>query len=177
METNDILIFFESPMVTMATNTFINVPTILQYEDTPLVSVIKEQITKRERTGFSIEIPIYHPDGTYLAKAVGSRLFKTKEGKKAGLTMKHPQNMVVCELDGKTLFEIHRDATAAISASAELYTPTGAFVKCPSNLAPQLFFKDNEIKVGSLVMRGNTFSGVRIGILLREDGSIGIGVT
>ena len=30
------LIFQESPSITVATNTFINIPVVLQYEDTPL---------------------------------------------------------------------------------------------------------------------------------------------
>ena len=64
------LIFTSAPIVKLATNTFINVPIILQYEDIPLI-----QIIKTESAGFTTEIPIYHPDGTYLAKVVGSRLF------------------------------------------------------------------------------------------------------
>src|SRR4030043_309917 len=55
------LIFFQSPQVTMATNTFINTPVILQYEDIRLVEVLKV-----EKAGFTTQIPIYHPDGTFV---------------------------------------------------------------------------------------------------------------
>jgi hypothetical protein len=58
----DELIYQTSPAVTLATNLFVNVPVILQFDDTPLISVVKEQAL-----GFTTEIPIYHADGTYLA--------------------------------------------------------------------------------------------------------------
>jgi hypothetical protein len=78
----DKLTFTRSPAVTIATNTFVNVPTILQYEDTPLIQVVKVQ-----PAGFTMQIPIYHPDGTYLAKVVGSRPFMTRDGEKVGLSL------------------------------------------------------------------------------------------
>lgn len=62
----DKLIFTSSPVMTIATNIFINVPIILQYEEVPLV-----QIVKAHPAGFTTQIPIYHSDGTYLAKVVG----------------------------------------------------------------------------------------------------------
>ncbi len=75
----DKLIFNESPAVEIATNTFIDVPIILQYEDTPLIEVVKTQ-----EAGYTTQIPIYHSDDTYLAKAVESRLFTTLQADKAG---------------------------------------------------------------------------------------------
>jgi hypothetical protein len=157
--------------VTVATNTFINVPTILQYEDTPLLEVVQV-----EKAGFTTQIPIYHPDGTYLAKVVGSRLFVTENGKNAGLSLKFPQNKTVCELGGKTLFEIQREGAAALQAWAELYTPDGAFVKCAPDIMPILFNGEKPLKVGGVMMSGNVFQGLRIGIWIRKDGSINIGV-
>ncbi len=169
----DNLIFFQSPSVTVATNTFIDVPTILQYEDTPLIEVVRE-----EKAGFTIQIPIYHSDGTYLAKVVGSRLFTTENGEKAGLSLKYPKDKTVCELNGKTLFEIQREGAAALQAWAELYTPDGAFVKCAPDIMPMLFIGNEEkpLKVGGVIMSGNVFQGLRIGIWIRKDGSLKIGV-
>ncbi len=168
------LLFFQSPRVTMATNTFVNVPVILQYEELPLVEVIKV-----EPAGFTTQIPIYHPDGTYLAKAVGSRLYTTKDGQKAGLTLKYPKNMTVCELNGQVLFEILRLGSAALRAKAELFTPDGAFVKCTDKLMPRLFFgeKEKALEIGGVAMIGNTFTNSRIGIWVRKDGSLSIGVS
>ena len=71
------LVFQSSPRIVVATNTFINVPTILKYEDTPLMEVIQKQ-----DLGFTTQIPIYHSDGTYLAKVKGNRVFPTKAGEK-----------------------------------------------------------------------------------------------
>lgn len=53
------LIFQTSPRVTFATNVFERTPVILQFDDTPLISVVRE-----EQLGFTTEIPIYHMDGT-----------------------------------------------------------------------------------------------------------------
>jgi len=74
------LIYQTVPVVTLATNHFIEVPIILQYDDTPLVSIVREQ-----ELGFTTEIPIYHEDGTYLAKVKGTRVYATKDGEKSGI--------------------------------------------------------------------------------------------
>ncbi len=113
----DKLIYQTAPRVTFATNQFINVPIILQYDDTPLISIIKLQ-----EIGYTTEIPIYHPDGTYLAKVNGTRIYSTEEGKKAGLEMRYPKDMTVCEMNGKTLFEIFHEASDSFRTHAELYT-------------------------------------------------------
>lgn len=165
------LIFFQSPRVTIATNIFINVPTILQYEDTPLIEVVPV-----EKAGFTTQIPIYHTDGTYLAKVVGSRLFTTEDGKNAGLSLKYPKNKTVCELNGRTLFEIQREGATALKAWAELYTPEGAFVKCAPDIMPILSIDEKPIEVGGVLMSGCTFQDVRVGIWIGKDGSIKLGL-
>jgi hypothetical protein len=168
------LFFFRFPTVTIATNTFINVPTILQYESTPLIEVVKT-----EKAGFTVQIPIYHSDGTYLAKAVGSRLITSDIGKKAGLTLKYLKNITACELDGKTLFEIQRDGAAALKTRAELFTPDGAFVKCSDNLLPVLFSAMNAeaLTVGGITASHCTFQDLRIGFWIRKDGGVAAGVS
>lgn len=74
----DKLIYTDVPAVMLASNTYIRVPTILQFDDTP---PIEEVNAKTE--GFTARIPIYHSDGTYLAKVVGSRIVLTDAGMKA----------------------------------------------------------------------------------------------
>ncbi len=167
------LMFVQSPKVRFATNTFIDVPIILQYEKTPLIEVVK-----LEKAGYTTQIPIYGQDGTYLAKVVGSRLLTTSSGEKAGLTLRYPKNMTVCELNGKIVFEIHRTDAAALNTWAELYTPDGAFVKCPPDIMPQLFIGSIEhpLKIRGVIMQNNIFSGLRIGILVKSNGSLSIGV-
>ena len=60
-------LFHNHPTVELATNTFVRVPVILQYDELPLIEIVQTQ-----SAGFTTKIPIYHPDGTYLAKVVGS---------------------------------------------------------------------------------------------------------
>ena len=164
------LIFQKTPEVEFGSNKFINVPTILQYDETPLIQVVKTQ-----DAGFSTEIPIYHNDGTYLAKVVGSQIYKTADGEKAGLELKHPDLMTVCELNGQILFELKRTSAASLKASAELYTPNGYFVKYMTS-APSLLKPDGSaLQIRDMVMTDCSFSGVRIGVWLKSDGSMGIG--
>ncbi len=56
------LIYQKSPIVTLATNKFINVPEILKFENTILIGIIKE-----ESIGYTTQIQIYNSDGIYLA--------------------------------------------------------------------------------------------------------------
>jgi hypothetical protein len=165
------LIYQTTPTVTLSTNTFINVPTILQFDDTPLISIVKE-----ENLGFTSEIPIFHADGTYLAKVRGTRVFPTEAGKKAGIVMRNLPNLTACELDGRTLFEIAHQQGDAFRAQAELYTPNGYFIKSTQADLPSLLKSDGTaLNVGGIKMTNCSFSGVRIGIWLKSNGSIGIG--
>jgi hypothetical protein len=167
------LIFQTSPIVTLATNKFINVPIILQYDDTPLISIIREQAL-----GFTTEIPIFHPDGTYLAKVKGTRIYPTKDGEKSGIEMRYLNNITVCEMNGKTLFEIAHEKGDAFRTQAELYTPTGFFVKSTDTPIPQVIDSDGKVlKIGGIQMTNCTFDGSRIGIWLKSDGSYGLGIS
>jgi hypothetical protein len=169
----DKLTYINYPVVTLATNKFINVPIILQFDDTPLISIIKQQ-----SLGYTTEIPIYHPDGTYLAKVNGTRIYPTKEGEKAGLVMLHPAHMTVCKMGEKTLFEIYHDTDESFTTHAELYTPKGYFVKISDLALPQVVLKNGEpLKIGGMIMSNNTIVGSRIGIWLKSNGSCAFGVS
>lgn len=165
------LIFQTSPKVMFATNRFINVPIILQYDETPLISIVRE-----ESLGFTTEIPIYHPDGTYLAKVNGTRIFATEEGEKAGLKMNYPKNMTVCEMNGQTLFEIFHEPGDSFRTHAELYTPNGCFIKSNDAAMPEVISSSGEaLQIGGIRISDSTFSGCRIGIWLKSDGNCAIG--
>lgn len=166
------LIYQNSPTVEFGTNIFVNVPTILQFDDTPLISIIKE-----ENIGYTTSIPIYHQDGTYLAKVKGNRVWPTEDGKKAGISLRHPEGMTVCEMDGKTLFEIQHQSGDAFRTTAELYAPKGFFVKYGNSSMPeQLLNASGEaLQVGGMTMSGNMFSGCRIGIWVQSTGSVSLG--
>jgi len=167
-----VLVFQESTAIELATNIFVNVPVILQYDETPLIEVVREM-----NVGFNIQIPIYHSDGTYLAKVKGSQIYLTDDGKKAGVTLRYPDKMTVCEIDGRTVFEIKREEAAALKTQAELYTPDAAFIRCSdSGLAGYVLDGNrNQLQIGGLVMQGNMFNGCRIGIRIRKDGGFEIG--
>ena len=168
----DRLVFQTHATVEFATNTFIDVPVILQYADTPLVELVRQAKTGK----FMPSIPIFHPDGTYLAKAKGSRLFLTKEGKMAGLKMDYVQGVNACTLAGKTLFEIRRKGAAAVAIDAELFAPGGVFVRYrehplsdfASLAARPLFF-------GKTLVFGSTFVNCKIGIHVLSDGRVAVG--
>jgi hypothetical protein len=171
MESNksDKLYYCERQAMVLATNVFIDVPVVLQYENTPLIQFVKEQ-----GAGYATEIPIYHSDGTYLAKVKGSRLFLTKEGEKAGVTLSHPDKMTVCKLADQILFEIRREDAAALNTKAELYTPDGNFLKCID--APALFdATGNGLRIGGAYFVNNSFHGCRIGIWVKRN-SLSFGV-
>ncbi|EMN1335722.1 hypothetical protein ACM2R8_005649 [Klebsiella pneumoniae] len=164
------LVFSESPQVELGSNFFINVPVILQYKDTPLISV-----ESAVDASFTTSIPIYHNDGTYLAKAKGTQLYLTEEGRKAGVTLRHEDKITVCLINGKEVFELRRQSAAALKAEAELYVPDGKLISYRGS-SPKLFStENNQLTIGGLVMSGSTFNGCKIGILLDEN-SIAIGV-
>jgi hypothetical protein len=166
------LIYHSSPAVTFATNTFINVPTILQFDDTPLVSIVREATL-----AYTTEIPIYHADGTYLAKVRGTRVYATKDGEAAEVAIRQLPTMWVCTVAGRTAFEIHHQQGDAFRVQAELNTPTGYLVRVENDPKPQLYSASGQaLQVGGITMVGNVFQNLRIGVLIRSNGRIGIGV-
>lgn len=168
------LVFTTNPIIEFGSNTFENVPVILQYEDRPLLEVVQV-----EQAGFTTKFRIYNADGAYLAKVVGSRLFLTDDGANANLTLRHPPRMTVCELNGRTLFEIRRREAAALSTDAELFTPDGRFIRSNNNGVPAGLFRadGSSLQVGGMLMMQNRFRGCRIGVLIKSDGAVAIGVS
>lgn len=168
----DKLIYQSKPVVVLATNTFVNVPVVLQFDDTPLISVVRE-----EKLGFTTEVPIYHEDGTYLAKVRGTRVYATEAGKKSGLEVRQFANAWACEINKRIAFEVKHQPGDAFRTTAELYTPEGYFVKTTDAPTPELLdASGNVLKVGGVTMVGNVFQGMRIGVWIKSDGSVSIGV-
>lgn len=166
------VIYHPSSAVTFATNTFVNVPTILQFDETPLVSVVKE-----EKLGYTTEFPLYHADGTYLAKVTGTRVYATGDGVAAGVKIRELPQMWVCTIDGRTAFEVRHQPGDAFRVQAELHAPTGYLVKVAEGPEPQLYSATGTaLQVGGIIMAGNMFQNCRIGVWMRSDGSVAIGV-
>ncbi len=166
------LIYQTSPEVMFASNTFVNVPTILQFDDTPLISVVRE-----EQLGYTTDIPIYDASGVYLAKVRGTRVYPTPEGTEAGVRIRQLPMVWICEVDDRTAFEIHQQPGDAFRTEAELYAPTGHFLKVSDSPVPQVVnASGSALNVGGITMTGCQFRGVRIGVWIRSDGSMAIGV-
>jgi len=166
------LLFSPDARITVATNTFIEVPIILQFEETPLIEVIEAEEVQR-----TTKIPVFHNDGTLLATVVGTQAHLTDAGKSAGVVMRHPDLMTVCELGGQTVFEIRRDEAAAIAISAELQSGDGTLVMF-RDTDPVVNLSDSAgitTPSGGMLVE-NTFMRCRIGIHLRRDGGMGLGV-
>jgi hypothetical protein len=167
------LVYHSTPRVTFASNTFINVPTIFQFDETPLISIVRE-----ENLGFTTEIAVYHSDGTYLAKVRGTRVYATGEGEKAGVVIRQFPSLWVCTVAGRTAFEIRQEPGDAFRTQAELYTPNGCFVKVANDPKPELLRANGEaLKIAGATLSGNLFENLRIGVWLRSDGSLAIGVS
>ena len=166
----DELIFNDSPIVKYARNTFINVPILIQYENLPLVEVVKDvQLGK-----LTMNVPIFHSDGTKLAVIKGSRVYATEEGKKNKIEIENLQNKTICTLDGRTIFEAER-REGSLFILGELHTDDGYFIKVDSqniNLSNNL---NQPLQFKGFIMYDNIIENFKIGVLLKKDGSITIG--
>ena len=168
------LIFQQNPIVHLASNRFISVPTIVMFDDTPLLTV-----ESTPNAGYTTRYSIYHSDGTYLAKVVGSQIFATESGQKSGLTLRHLPGVTVCEMGTQTLFEIRRLEAAALKTQAELYTPLGTFIKASDqglDWYGQTAQDQKALRIGGLTMVDCTIQGWDVGIRIHKDGRVGIGV-
>lgn len=167
------LFYQPSPKITVATNTFINTPVVLKYHDTNLIEVVNDV-----GLGYTTEIPIYHSDGTYLAKVRGTRIYATEAGNKAGLAIEKHADITACTLHGKTAFEIRHQPGDLFKLSAELYTPDARFLKTTDHTTLGLFdINGDKLQIGGMMMSGCTFEGCRIGVWLQEDGGVSIGIS
>lgn len=132
------LLFSDSPTVRISGMDF-NCQVLLQYFDTPMLEVVQE-VTTLNLSRYTTKLPIYHNDGTKLAVAKGSQLYRTADGEKAGVEMRHPPGMTVCEMNGRPIFEMRRTGSAAVSMTAELYTNDGVFLKWSDASVSEMLF-------------------------------------
>lgn len=159
------LIYTTYPAITIATNTFVNVGTIIQFEDTPLFEVKEFQPTE-----FTTRLTVFHSDGTKIAVVKGSQLYLTEEGKKATIKLRHEPNLTACELEGRTILELRRKEAAALHGWAELHTPDGALVKALDAGLSAIRADGTAIKIGGMVLKGCLFKNLAIGIHVRKTG-------
>ena len=74
------------------------------------------------------------------------------------------------------LIEIYHEHGDAFRTHAELYAPNGCFIKSHDAPMPDVISASGQaLQIGGIRMSNNIFSGCRIGIWLRSDGSCAIG--
>jgi len=165
----DYLIFQENDMeINIGGVKFINVPTILQYEETKLI-----EVAHILDASFSLKFKIFNKDGIEIASVHGTDIYLTEDGKKSKVQKRNVGDVSICEVDGRTIYEVRRESPRSLKAVAELYTPNGAFIKCKDTgiFKSIIGLKDEGLKIGNLTMYGSTIIGAKIGILIKEDGS------
>lgn len=169
---SDTLLFINWPKVSMGSNTFIDVPVILKYDNLNMIEIIKEP-----GFGYTTQIPIFDAEGTYLATAKGSSLITTDESEIGDLKLDHNQDSTTCTLDGKTLFTITRNDGDSFNIKAELFTPEGYCVKYISDETPELFDKQGyEVRLGGVLKDESVIEGCDVGFWLTQNGTCRFGV-
>ncbi|MGD0387471.1 MAG: hypothetical protein ABSC42_00840 [Tepidisphaeraceae bacterium] len=154
------IIYQEHPVVTIATNHFVAVPIIIQFEQTPLL-----EVGKFEPAGYTTRFPVYHSDGTRLAIVNGCRIHPTDDGKKADIKVRQQPELSVFELEGKPILELRRDGPAALKGWAELWAPEGVLVKAhDSGVSGLLRTGADALMIGNSVFHNCGISGWKIGI-------------
>lgn len=143
-------------------------PIILLYDDIPMIQVVREA-----HAGYKVEIPIYHNDGAYLAKVVGPRLVTTPAGDKAGLSLRHPDKMDVCEMNGETVFEIRRAASLCQALHADRCLP-GDFRPNLEGYALDPEQKKQGWHINSAYLQGNICFDQPVGIRAYSDGRVSL---
>lgn len=165
------LVFQSHPDVIIGSNTFRNVPTILQYADTPLI-----EVGKFEPAGYTTKFAVYHNDGTRVAIVKGSQIHLTPEGEKSSVRLRHEPNLTVCEFEGKPIYELRRDGAAALKGWAELYAPEGVLIKANSAETSAMLRTGDPLAIDGMTLKNCEFINTAIGILVtREEIRLGVG--
>jgi len=161
------VIFQSVPAVRLASNTIIGCPTVLQFNETPLL-----EITREIQAGFTIRFPVYDSSGIKIANVVGPRIILTEAGKSANITQRHEPNLLVCERDGKPILELRKTGAAALQGAAELYSPSGYLVKASdAGTAALTRGGDQALCVGGTIMHECRVMNAPIGLLLVAFGN------
>ena len=169
---SDTLLFTNWPKVSMGSNTFIDVPTILKYDNLNMIEIIKEP-----GYGYTTQIPIFDAEGTYLATAKGNSLIFSDETTDGDLKLEQDIDGTTCTLDGKMLFEITRSDGDSFDIKAELFTPEGYRIKYISDETPELFDKQgNEVRLGGVLKDESVIEGCDVGFWLTQNGTCRFGV-
>lgn len=170
------LYFHPTDTVIIGGNRFIDVPVVLQYDATPMIEIVRDAGLVKGPRKHTTQFHIFGADGQSLGRVKGSRLFPTEAGKASGVEMRHDVGVTACELNGRTLFEVRRPKAAAISVTAELFTPDGRFVRCNDGCSLHEYVDGDGMTVGRVRLEGNTFRHFAIAVHVKSNGEIHLGV-
>jgi hypothetical protein len=160
------------PAVNLSSNTFVKVPIVLQYDQTPLISILRDPAL-----GYTTEVSVYHEDGTHLGQVVGTSVLSSAAGVQCGLKILVLPQVTVCRSANRIVFEIHHEKGDAFRAAAELHTPSGYLVRCADQAAVQLVNRaGTAVPLGGHKVRNCVFRGSKIGLLLHANGHVSVGV-
>jgi hypothetical protein len=161
------LFFQESPEVEIGTNKFINVPTIIQWEDVPLL-----QVGQFIEAGYTTKLRVFHNDGTHIADVNGSQVYSTSAGVKAAVSCRTEDGglLTVCEVEGKPIFELRRRNPGQLKGWAEIHAPEGVLIKVTDAETAALLGDGTALQVGGLAIRDGRFDGHEIGIHVTKQG-------
>ncbi len=163
---------FPSVVVKFASNTLINVPVILQFEDTPLLEVVRSIHGQPDD-----KIALFASDGGKLGYMQGERLFLTSDGEKVGAKIDHKADAKVLRIDGKERYVLRKPRPFEMHPKFELYTPTGILVAGEPDMIPGLTSPGSSepLSLQGAIFEGNTLSGCQIGFWFDRQGSIAFG--
>jgi len=164
--TTNSLLFSPGAVIRYGGNRFVNVPVILQVDGTPLIEVISNNEISR-----TTQFTIFNVDGTLLATAVGTCLFCTTEGVKAGLEIKYPTRATVCVIGSRILFEVRRVAAAALTITAELFSPKGLLVRSSNEVPLAIFAKDGS-QLATADFNERRIRNTRVGFSVTDNGRV-----
>jgi hypothetical protein len=167
------VVYQSHPDITIGATTFRNVPTIIQFEDMPLM-----EVGRFVDAGFTTKFHIFHSDGTDLAVVKGAQIYETAAGKLTKIHLRHEPNLTVCELEGRPLFELRRRGAASLNGWAELYAPEGVLVKtADANISAMLGNTEDDLVINEDFSMGEGIcDGAKIGIQYLRDKGIRLGL-
>lgn len=158
------LIFGPRAVIQFGGNAFINVPTLLQVDGTPLIETItNNDISKTTR------VSIFSSGGEALAEVLGTRLILTPAGEKAGVDVTFRSRLIICNLAANPLFEIRHVSAACLAVTAELYSPTGMLVKSNAFVPFATFGKDGR-QIAAAAISKRTVRNSRLGFSVIDAG-------
>jgi hypothetical protein len=134
------------------------------------------ELIKEEQLWYTTSIPIYHADGTCLAKIVWTRSYPTEDWKKAWIKTSRTGDVRYCTLDNKTLFEVRHEKWDNWRINAELYAPEWYFVKYSDSSDFWVYHTNDGLRIWEVSMYNNIFRNFKIWIWVKKDWSCSLGV-